>query len=167
MKTNKRNAAKTVLRIVKDTKPISHWLLLSAVISLISVLLSMYAPELLGELTDEIYDRINLGVAIDKNGFFGKIMLLLAVYALSAITSAITTYVMNYSVSRHFTCRIRIQMSEKIGKIPVKTVDNTPTGDIIARMTNDVSIMGGSVHDIFGIIINGIIKLCVITTVIL
>ena len=57
-------------------------------------------------------------------------------------------------------------MSAKIEKIPIKTVDTTPNGEIISRMTNDVSIMGGSVHDIFGVIINGVIKLLLITVVI-
>ena len=33
-------------------------------------------------------------------------------------------------------------------------------------MTNDVSIMGGSVHDIFGVIINGVIRLVVISVII-
>ena len=57
-------------------------------------------------------------------------------------------------------------MSAKISRIPVKSVDTTPNGEIISRMTNDVSIMGGSVHDIFNIIINGVIKLVVITVII-
>ena len=57
-------------------------------------------------------------------------------------------------------------MSEKIAKIPIKTVDTTPNGEIISRMTNDVSVMGGTVHDIFGIIINGVIKLVMISVII-
>ena len=78
---------------------------------------------------------------------------------LSALLGALTKAVMNYSVSNFFTCRLRIKMSEKIGKIPIKVVDSTPNGEFISRMTNDVSIMGGSIHDIFGVIINGVIQL--------
>ena len=33
-------------------------------------------------------------------------------------------------------------------------------------MTNDVSIMGGSIHDIFGVIINGVIQLVMISVII-
>ena len=57
-------------------------------------------------------------------------------------------------------------MSEKIAKIPIKTVDTTPNGEFISRMTHDVSILGGSVHDIFGIIINGVIRLAMIVVII-
>lgn len=147
-------------------RPIAHWLLLAVAVSIGSVLLSMMAPELLGELTDAIYERVNSGTKIDRAHFLGGCARLALVYLVSSLLSAVTTYVMNYSVSRHFTCRIRIDMSEKIGKIPVRTVDTTPNGEIISRMTNDVSVMGGSVHDIFGVIVNGVIRLGVICVVI-
>ncbi len=172
MKNNKKKTRSlasplaVILRIVADMRPIAHWLLIAVLVSISSVLLSMMAPELLGELTDLIYDRVNDGTAIERDSFFMRCAILAAVYLLSSLLSAVTTYVMNYSVSRHFTCRIRIDMSEKIGKIPVRTVDTTPNGEIISRMTSDVSVMGGSVHDIFGVIVNGVIRLGVICVVI-
>ena len=98
--------------------------------------------------------------------FQRDVIILAAVYLLSAGLSAATTAVMNYSVSSFFTCKIRVKMSEKIAKIPIKTVDTTPNGEIISRMTHDVSVMGGSVHDIFGIIINGVIRLVMISVII-
>jgi len=161
-----RAGLKIILRIIRDTKPIALWLALAALLSLISVAVSMIAPELLGRLTDTVWYKINEGAPLEMKEFVTTAAILAAVYALSALLSALTTRIMNYSVSRHFTCRIRIDMSAKISKIPVKTVDTTPNGEIISRMTNDVSVMGGSVHDIFGVIINGIIRLAVITVVI-
>ena len=155
-----------ILRIVRDTRPIAFWLLLAVVISLLSVALSTVAPELLGALTDRIYNFINLSEPIDTAEFVREIILLSVTYVASATLALLTTYIMNWSVSSHFTCRIRVAMSAKIEKIPIKTVDTTPNGEIISRMTNDVSIMGGSVHDIFGVIINGVIKLLLITVVI-
>lgn len=161
-----KSGLNTIKRILKDTKPIFPWLLLSAFISLISVGLAMAAPELVGDLTNKIYDYIADGKALNMNYIVVRCIVLGCVYILSAITSVFTMSLMNNVVSRHFTCRIRIDMSRKIENIPVKKIDMTPNGEIISRMTNDVSVMGGSVHDIFNIVINGIIKLIVITVTI-
>ena len=161
-----KGAIKVTGRIVRDTKPIAHWLLLATVICLLSVFTSIAAPELIGILTDSIYARLTEGAALDLSLLGIRIAMLALVYLLSSLFSAATTYIMNWSVSNHFTCKLRIRMSEKIRRIPVKTVDNTPNGEIISRMTNDVSIMGGTVHDIFGVVINGVIRLAVISAVI-
>lgn len=161
-----KSAISVIARIIKDTKPIRSKLFLAALVSLLSILLSMIAPELIGKLTDAIYAFITDGVPIDKRQFSITSACLLFAYLLSGIFSIVTMILMNNTVSRHFTCRIRVDMSAKISKIPIKKVDTTPNGEIISRMTNDVSIMGGSVHDIFNIVINGVIQLIVITVII-
>ncbi len=163
---NLNSALRVILRIIADTRPIMPGLIVAALISLISIALSMLAPEMIGDLTDVIYDFCESGVPIDKRAFFAKTLDLTVVYLLSGLFAILTMILMNNVVSRHFTCRIRVDMSKKIAKIPIKKVDTTPNGEIISRMTNDVSIMGGSVHDIFNIIINGVIKLIVITVAI-
>lgn len=161
-----RESMRVIGRIVKDTRPIAGWLLIAVIVSLLSVGLSMVAPDLLGRLTDAIYYRLTDGVAIDGPKFGREVVLLAVVYVGSAVLGALTTLIMNYSVSKHFTCRIRVDMSAKISKIPIKTVDTTPNGEIISRMTNDVSVMGGTVHDIFGVVIGGVVRLAVISVVI-
>ncbi len=165
-KTYRLSSARVILRIMKDSLSIIHWLLLATVLSIGSAYLAMRAPEILGNLTDQIYNYFDLDVTIDTNLFNTRIIVLAVIYLLSALLSALTKAVMNYSVSSFFTCKIRIKMSEKISKIPIKTVDSTPNGEIISRMTNDVSIMGGSIHDIFGVIINGVIQLAMISVII-
>ena len=160
------DALKVIGRIVRDTRPIMPSLIFAAAVSLVSIILSMLSPELIGILTDGIYDYVTDGVVMDSDRQLRVAVLLIASYLVSDILSVVTMIIMNNTVSRHFTCRIRIDMSAKISKIPIKKVDTTPNGEIISRMTNDVSIMGGSVHDIFNIIINGVLKLIVITVLI-
>lgn len=163
---DKKSSARVLIRIVKDALPIAHWLALATLLSIGSAYLAMSAPEILGSLTNSIYDLLRDGVPIDNEAFTKKVILLGLVYILSAVFGALTTAIMNYSVTSFFTCRIRVRMSHKIRAIPIKTVDNTPNGEIISRMTHDVSIMGGSVHDIFGVIINGVIRLAMISVII-
>lgn len=165
-KSNGLSSAKVILRIMKDSLGIIHWLSLATVLSIGSAYLAMTAPEILGNLTNQIYDLLDIGTPIDTSLFNNRIITLAVVYLLSALLGALTKAVMNYSVSSFFTCKIRIKMSEKIARIPIKVVDSTPNGEFISRMTNDVSIMGGSIHDIFGVIINGVIQLVMISVII-
>ena len=160
------SSAKVILRIMKDSLGIIHWLLLATVLSIGSAYLAMTAPEILGNLTSQIYDLLDIGIALDTALFNRRIITLTVVYLLSALLGGLTKAVMNYSVSSFFTCKIRIKMSEKIAKIPIKVVDSTPNGEFISRMTNDVSVMGGSIHDIFGVIIDGDIQLVMISVII-
>ena len=166
LKSKELSSAKVIRRIAKDSRGILHWLLLATVLSIVSAYLAMTAPDILGSLTNQIYDLLDIGVAIDISLFNRRIITLIVIYLMSALLGALTKAVMNYSVSSFFTCKIRVKMSEKIAKIPIKTVDSTPNGEFISRMTNDVSIMGGSIHDIFGVIINGIIQLIMISIII-
>ena len=165
-KTEGLSSSKVIIRIIKDSGNILHWLILATVLSICSAYLAMKAPEILGSLTNQIYDLIDVGISLDNRLFIKRIIILIAVYIISAILGAMTTAVMNYSVSSFFTCKLRVRMSEKIARIPIKVVDSTPNGEFISRMTNDVSIMGGSIHDIFGVIINGVIHLVMISIII-
>lgn len=165
-KNERISSAKVILRIMKDSRGILHWLTLATIFSIASAYLAMTAPEILGNLTNQIYDLIDTGVTLDKSLFNNRIILLSLIYLLSMLLNALTKAVMNYSVSSFFTCKIRVKMSEKISKIPIKVIDSTPNGEFISKMTNDVSIMGGSIHDIFGVIINGVIQLVMISIII-
>ncbi len=169
-KKNRRESARSSLsviaRIVRDTRPILPWLTVSMLVSIMSICLSMLAPEFIGSLTDAIYAFVEEGSPIDRGAFIRGALLLGAVYIMSGLLSVVTMVIMNNVVTRHFTCGIRTAMSEKISKIPISRLDSTSNGEIISRMTNDVSIMGGSVHDIFDIIISGALKLIIILTVI-
>ena len=167
MKNKKQmSTGRVILRILKDSLGISHWLLLATILSIGSALLAMKAPEILGRITNYVYDLLGCKAEVYSLNLGKECLMLAAAYLLSALLSALTSATMNYSVSSFFTCKIRVRMSEKISKIPIKTVDNTPNGEIISRMTNDVSVMGGSIHDIFGIIIDGVIKLVMISVII-
>ena len=163
---NLKDSVNVIRRIIKDTAAIRPWLCLAGLMSFLSIALSMVAPELIGVITDSIYEYVNGGEFMEHGKFIETVILLTVSYLASGVLSIVTMILMNNTVSRHFTCRIRIDMSKKIETLPIKKTDSTPNGEIISRMTNDVSIMGGSVHDIFNIVINGIIKLIVITVVI-
>jgi len=155
---------KTVLRILKDTKPIAGWLVLSAFISLVSVALSLLTPEILRALSDRLYNywepaHLGQSATLDNAAFGLECVLLAAAYAGSSLAAVGEMLIMNNVVSKHFTCAIRIRMSDKIRRLPVRYVDQTPNGEIISHMTDDVSMMGTTVHSFLETLISGVLKL--------
>lgn len=161
------SAVRVILRILRDARPILPHLILATVIALGAVALTMLGPDLLGELTDMLYRYEQGEAALDMRAFSLGALRLAVYYIGAALLSLAMMYLMNNTVSRHFTCRIRVDMSDKIARMPCSYFDKTPSGDIIARMSNDVSVMGQSIHNILDILINGVIKLIVITVIIL
>lgn len=153
----------TVRRIVRETKPIAPWLCLGMLLDVLSVVAAVIAPELLGKLVQVLYDY---GLS-DRTGSIRPalvegLMWLLLVYAAYGLFSFLNSQLMNRTVSRHFTCDLRIKISDKLQRLPVKYVDQTPVGDILNRLGDDVGNMGGYLHQIFDVLVKGFFQLLLI-----
>lgn len=153
----------TVKRLILEAKPIAHWLILAAVLDILAVLCAVAAPERMGELVQQLYDYWEGGrIGTVSASLVSGLLTLLGVYAASGLLGWLNMQMMNRVVSRHYTCNIRIKISEKIKCLPVKYVDQTPVGDILNRMTGDVSEIGGYVHQIFDIMVKGVFQVVMI-----
>ncbi|MBQ6876912.1 MAG: ABC transporter ATP-binding protein [Oscillospiraceae bacterium] len=162
---NKQSRAKALLRIFEEAKPIWGWLLLSCLLCLLSIIFTVISPKMLGELVQQLYDYWS-GVLVTDN-FSGMILYgivpLGIIYLLLSLVKLANMYLLNNVVSRYFTCNIRIKISEKIKHLPVKFVDCTPVGEILRRMTDDVSHMGTSIHTMIETLSTGFLQIIVIT----
>jgi len=71
-------------------------------------------------------------------GYIGRILLLLVgLYALSAVLSFIMSYMMS-SVSQTIVYAMRNQVKEKLDRLPLRYYDARSHGDILSRVTNDM-----------------------------
>lgn len=153
----------TAIRLIKEAKPIAHWLALGAVLDILAVLCAVAAPEILGELVQKLYDYWEGGrVGTVRGSLTQGLLSLLAVYVAAGVLGYCNMLLMNNVVSRHYSCGIRVKISDKIRRLPVKYVDQTPVGDILNRMTNDVSEIGGYVHRIFDVMVKGFFQITLI-----
>ena len=146
-------------KLIKEAKPIAHWLLLAAVIDVLSVLCAVAAPEILGELVDKLcsFTGVPLGRCLVPG-----LLRLTVVYVGSSLFSYMNMYLMNTVVTRHFTRGLRTKISEKIRRLPVSYVDQTPVGDILNRLIDDVGDVGGYVHQIFDVMVKGVLQILLI-----
>ncbi len=104
----------------------------------VSAVMTILAPDKIGEITDIISDGLVGGIdlsAIAQVGF-----LLIGFYLLSAVASFVQHYIMA-TVTLKASQRMRHDLSVKINKVPQKQFGETSTGDILSRITNDVSTL--------------------------
>ena len=106
---------------------------------------NIIGPKILGNATTEIFNglvsRVSGGDGIDF-GKVGRILLsVLALYLVSAVLSFIQGYIMT-GISQKMTYRLRKEISEKIGRMPMKYFDRMTHGEILSRITNDVDNPG-------------------------
>jgi len=163
-----KNHDGVILRLVKEMKPIAGWLALGAVLDILSVICAVASPEILGQITQSLFDfwedTASTGVV---QVIAYPLLMLLAVYGLHSLLGYLNMLLMNKVVSRYYSCGLRIRLSEKINRLPVKYIDQTPVGDILRRMIDDVSEMGGYVHQIFDTVIKGVFQIVLIAVAML
>lgn len=159
-------------KLFLEARPIWKWLGVSCLLCVIIILCSVLAPKLTGQVTNEIYtywESVSHGTAAGNlvEIVVPNLLILLAVYAVNSVVRYVNMRLMNNVVSHHFTCTIRIRMSDKIRRLPVKFVDNTPVGQILENMTGDVSAMGNSIHQIVTTLIQGFLQMIFIAAALL
>lgn len=160
-----KRTMKAIARILREAKPIRGWLVLSCFLCLCLILCTVSAPKILGNLIQQLYDYWSGELVTDdlvELILKGLIPLAIIYISLSLVRLA-NMYLLNNVVSRYFTCNIRIRISEKIKRLPISFIDNTPVGEILRRMTDDVSHMGTSIHSLIETLSTGFLQIFVIT----
>ena len=153
----------TVRRMVRDTRPIRKWLILSCLLSMGIIACAIAAPELLGKLIDQLYAWLQGDQSASLTALLlPDLLILFAVFAANAGITYGNHYLLNHVVSRFYTAGLRIRMSDKLQRLPVSFMDKTPAGDIIEKMQEDVSSMGNSIHGIIEILITGFLQILAI-----
>ena len=160
-----KRTMKAIARILREAKPIRGWLVLSCFLCLCLILCTVSAPKILGNLIQQLYDYWSGELVTDDLlGLILKGLIPLAIIYISlSLVRLANMYLLNNVVSRYFTCNIRIRISEKIKRLPISFIDNTPVGEILRRMTDDVSHMGTSIHSLIETLSTGFLQILVIT----
>ena len=86
------------------------------------------------------------------------LLMMAVVYALGIAASYLQARIM-INVSQSALARIRGDLFEKLGKLPVRYYDQNPTGDIMSRFTNDVDTIGEMLNSTLIQIFSGVVSL--------
>ena len=111
---------------------------LALVLAALSAVMTIIGPDKIGKMATIMSDGLFTGIdlaAIAKIGVF-----LAVIYCLSALFGFIQHYIMAV-VTLKMSYRMRGELSEKINRVPQKYFNTTSQGDILSRITNDVSTL--------------------------
>jgi len=85
------------------------------------------------------------GQGVDFDALARTLLLLVGVYALSALFAWLQAYLMA-GVAQRTIYRLRRQADEKLARLPLKYFDDHPRGDVLSRMTNDIDNISQSLQ---------------------
>ena len=108
------------------------------VLAALSAVMTIIGPNKIGDMATIMSDGLTTGIdlnAIAKVGIF-----LAMIYGLSALFGFIQHYIMSV-VTLKMSYKMRGELSEKINRVPQKYFNTTSQGDILSRITNDVSTL--------------------------
>ena len=152
-------------RLVREIRPLRGWIALSAFFCLILIGCAVATPELLGGLVDKLYAWTKDHTPGLARSLLPGLGLLLGIYAVQAGVTYGNSFLLNNVVSRYFCAELRIRLSDKLRRLPVSYVDQTPAGDVIDRMMEDVGNMADSIYGIVEILLTGFLQMFVIALI--
>ena len=103
------------------------------------------------ELPTSIYEEIKPIMNMEKVKSISLFLIIIII--LSSVFNFIEQLVMAY-VSNNYARKIRLTITKKINKLPLKYFDTHETGDMLSRITNDVDTMGHSMNESLASLVN-------------
>ena len=129
---------------IKTMKPFYKSIIAASLAIAVSTVLSIFAPQWLSKLTDEITSG-----AAHKNINLQKIaelaFILIGFYAGGAILNYAASFIMA-GVTQKFAFGMRRSVSHKINRIPLKYYDGHQYGDTLSIVTNDIDTVSQSLE---------------------
>ena len=143
MRPNMRPTEKTDLKgALKDLSAYMRKslgvVILALVLAALSAVLTIIGPDQVGKIATIMSDGLLSGIDLAAIARVG--ILLAVIYGLSALFGFIQHYIMA-SVTLKMSYRMRAELSEKINRVPQKYFNFHAQGDILSRITNDVSTL--------------------------
>ncbi len=124
------NTLKSVLKLLKKRIGL---LILTLLLSVVTVLLTLYIPVLVGNAIDCIVDKGNVD--------FDSLIVIIIKIAVSVFITALAQWIMsilNNKITYDVIHDMRNSAFEKIQNLPLKFFDEHPVGDTLSRVVSDV-----------------------------
>lgn len=120
-------------------------ILIVMILAAIATVFSVAGPKIMAKATNALFDGLMSKIAgtggIDFS-YIGKILLFtLGLYIFSSVVSFVQGWIMT-GISQKISYRMRKDISEKIGRMPMGYFESRTYGEVLSRITNDVDTLG-------------------------
>lgn len=151
-------------RLSSYLKPFRLTLLAVLSAAILSTVFSILSPKILGKATDKLFNGIVAraqgvpGAEIDFQGIVQILGLLAGLYVISSLFGFVQQYMMA-GVAQKVVYRLRSEVNDKLGRLPLKFYDSRSNGDILSRVVNDVDNISNTLQQSLTQLITSIVTL--------
>lgn len=143
-----------VKRLLRYTKPCAALLIPAIIAAVVSVLLSLYTPVLVGRGIDYIIGKNN----VDFDGVKRYVIYIAVTVVISALFSWAMSYC-TYKITYRAVSDMRRDLYAKLDRVPLNYIDSTSRGDIISRMSVDIETISDGMLQCFSQFLTGIVTI--------
>ncbi|MBP6961819.1 MAG: ABC transporter ATP-binding protein [Thermotogae bacterium] len=140
----------TFRKLLKHLKGYRIAILIVMIFAACSAVFSILGPKIMGNITTSLFEGImnkvqGKGSGIDFDAIGKTMLFLIGLYGFSAFLSYIQGWIMS-GVSMKISYRFRMDLSQKINRLPLKYFDQTTQGEVLSRITNDVDTVSQTLN---------------------
>lgn len=153
-----KDFGKVLKTFLKDLKSWRILIIASMILTVISVVLSLFGPMLLGQITTEAVASFSATGEIAWDVIVHLIIELIVLYLASAVLNYIQGVMLSIATERYGKY-LRNQIIEKIARLPISYFDKNQFGDTLSRMSNDVDTVTGSLARILSEVLSDVVTI--------
>jgi len=127
----------STLRLISWMRPERFRLILVLSTAVISVMMSVVGPKILGNATNVIINGVRSPEGIDFPELHQTLLIVVGLYLGSAAMAYFQGFLLAGVIHRTMR-RLRSAVENKINRLPLGYIDRTPRGDLLSRVTNDI-----------------------------
>lgn len=157
-----KNFKGTLRQLVSYIKPYYLRIVISLLLMVISTVMCIYGPRLIGNVTtllsEGIISKYHGGAGIDFDTIGKLVTVILLIYGVSAIIDYFVSFI-HTNIAVDISYRLRKDISKKINKLPLKYFDTQSHGDVLSRVTNDVDNISNNLTSTISQVLNSLVNI--------
>ena len=127
----------STIRLISWLRPERSRMSFVLLFAVLSVLMSVVGPKILGNATNLIISGVQSPACIDESALHRTLLIVTGLYVGSAGLAYAQGFLLAGVVHRTMR-RLRSAVEDKINTLPLGYIDRTPRGDLLSRVTNDI-----------------------------
>ena len=152
----------TLKQLAGYVRPYYARIIASLILMVISTVMCIYGPKLIGDVTTNIAQGIVAkyqgtgGIDFDRIASLVKMILL--IYSVSALIDYLVNY-LHVNIAVNISYKLRDDISKKINTLPLKYFDSKTHGDVLSRVTNDVDNISNNLTMTISQVLNSMVNI--------
>ena len=138
-----KDLKKSLKLFLVSLKPFRLTVIIAIVFAILSNLLALLSPKILGNMTNSAYASITETGSLDLKPIKTAAIQLIVIYLVSMLLGYFQTYLLARS-SDLYTKSLRSRLMQKIFRLPISYFDKTQFGDVLSIMSNDTDTLWDS-----------------------